>query len=147
VADHYRIINAVRDVVMGLNLPGMADPLQHQVRKLATDRDLPKLPAVLYTPPLAERMPPGEFTEIWRLLPVLITFADADNQSLVLREDQLDWRELVLDHFERTALLAGVPEVWNRTIEPGPVIDPDLWKNAQLFRGSILIWFWIAKGR
>src|SRR5262245_7935075 len=139
MADHYRIITAVKDVVVGLGLPGMDDPRQHQIRKLATDRDLPLLPAVMYTPPLTERMHPGQFPLIYRLYPVLITFCDVDNQSLTLKEEQLDWRELVLDHFERTNLLAGVNEVWNRTIEPGPVVDQDLWKNAQLFRGNILL--------
>ena len=144
---HYSILNAVANAIRGLGLDGLTNDDVY-VLKAYTDREavvnLPAIEVVLYD---KERILPGTFETMWRGYPVLIVFLTVNNQDLAVREAELKWREQVLDYFERTNVLTGVPEVWNRTIETGFIVDLELFKNKQVFSGAILISFWITKDR
>lgn len=142
---HYQLISGVAGAIRSLSLEGIVSNAVYE-RKIPTDRDV-LLPCVQVTPWLSEEMMPGTFETLERGYPVLITFLAANNQELELQEPELMWRELVLDYFDRNARLAAVGEVWGRKINPLPIVDPDLFKNKNLFAGAILITFAITKAR
>src|SRR5262245_59153977 len=146
-AVHYRILNTVATQIRALNLTGLA-PERVYVLKAPTDREavvtLPAIEVCLWS---QERMLPGTFEDLWRGYPVLVVFLSTNNQDLTVQEGELKWREEVTDWFERQNTLPGVDEVWNLTIEPGPIVDVDLFKNKQVFIGAILLSFWVHKDR
>lgn len=144
---HYAILGAVQTRIQALALSGIASGQVYK-RKLPTDRGV-TLPCVLVTlGGDAETIEPGSYETTEVGYPVLVTTVAAGNQAFTLSDDELQWRQSIIDEFLDKPL-AGVTEadVYDCRVEPRSVIDVGLWHEQNLSVSAVLLRFLASKTR
>jgi hypothetical protein len=150
------ILQSVRQEILALSLPGMADD---HVKIVKVYRNLapsvvPGLPGVLIFPSGVETMTPVTNASDDIGYPVAVAMLaddradeadetnDGDETALSadkFRDRLLYWRERIRDHFIGQRL-ANVITVWDCKVEPSVVVDPPE-KMVNLWRGALVLRF------
>lgn len=135
-AKHKLILEAVLATIQGLSLSGISNASIVE-RVLPVDRQLTP-PFVLVTEAGQETELPGTTgADDWGY-PVLVAIVSASNQSTATVDGELLWRERVRKAFHNKRL-AGITSVWRCLVEPGPVIDPTAWQQANLTVSTLTV--------
>lgn len=137
---HLQVLQAVQAKIQGLTLSVFAAARVY-VQAVPTDReDLVTLPAILVTPSGPETYPEtGTNVEDDTGFPALVTFVTASNQNLAVQDAELADRATVRGAFRNRHLAVAAGTVYLCRLEPGPVLDPGLWKQQNLNVGSFLV--------
>jgi hypothetical protein len=119
-------------------------------RRLANDRNT-TLPCLIVAQGDREDILPGDFEDTEVLYPVLVVHEFATNQDLTPNNDELLWRQRMLDAFddwERTLKpLVTTAEVTMIQIDTQPVIDLTQFLQANVDVGGMLFSFRTLRGR
>jgi hypothetical protein len=128
---HERIVDSVREFILGLALPGVtADPDLHLKAKVGAKLKevLNGNPDCVYYLPAAETFGVGDNSFDTVLYPVNVVFNRMSGHGLVEGlSNLLKSRELAGQAFSGSPL-PDVPEVHTLEIRPGIVIDPSRWE-------------------
>jgi hypothetical protein len=120
------------------------------VRKLPTDRGLTLLPAIVVSLGQQERYDDGDFEDIVVDYPVLVCTLFATNQVITLNDDELRWRQQILDmgvEFVRTIRDAVTSaDVSQCRIDPHPAVDLSNFQ-ANLDVNVLALWFRATRAR
>lgn len=147
-AIHYEALLGVQATVQGLNLTGIPahvalHPASVVLRKLPTDRNL-SIPCVIVSlVPMPESLEGTLNNSDDYGYPCMVTIVNANNQDLTVAEPELKWREQIKQAFNNKrpdALVAAVsvplrPCRW----EPAPVLDLNLFQQANLFVSAAIV--------
>lgn len=140
---HVAAVYAVQAVIAGMNLPGLAASRVF-TRLLPVDREITaaQLPCVVLSPaPEEEAFEEGLSSYQSWFRPVVVECVSASNAEFELTADVdavLYWREQILLRFNRRPLSA-LTQVPRCVVEPGPICDPGLWQQANLFVSQLVI--------
>jgi hypothetical protein len=119
-------------------------------RRLADDRNTTP-PCLLVVQGPKEEILPGDFENIEIRYPVLMVHEFATNQDLTPNDDELRWRQQIIDVLDEwETLLRPLVQTAHVTmceIDTQPVIDPTLFLQANVDVGGILAWFQTLRGR
>lgn len=148
-AIHFSALQGVQAVIQGLDLTGLpeASPLPDErvyLRKLPAEWRGLILPCVVVSLVPLPELNPGTLTQSEDYgYPCLVTVIVPNNQDLTLVEAELKWRERVKQAFQRKRPAALVTELGTAflftTWEPSPVLDLDLFKQANLFVSAAVV--------
>jgi hypothetical protein len=143
---HWRILDAVRQAVVDLALEGIP-ARQVYLRKAPYGEDVGK-PAVIVWPGGTEELygPASSMKARETGYPAAVTFVPANERSPQLTEPEMVWRRSVLKRFLDGPDLVADGRPWRCTVEPGPIVDPDLWVKTGWFTGGVLLRFWGVGG-
>jgi hypothetical protein len=119
-------------------------------RRLADDRNTTP-PCLLVVQGPKEEVLPGDFEDLEVRYPVLMVHEFATNQDLTPNDDELRWRQQIIDALDQweTTLrpLVLSAHVTMCEIDTQPVIDPTLFLQANVDVGGIMAWFRTLRGR
>lgn len=137
---HLQVLQAVAAKIQALPL-GVFKAAQVYVFAVPTDReDLVTLPAVVVSPSGLETYPEsGTNAADDTGFPALVTFVTASNQALGVADAELADRAAVRSAFRNRHLTVAAGTVYLCRLEPGPVIDPGLWKQQNINVGQFLV--------
>lgn len=139
---HYRCLVAVQEAIQGLDLTGIADAQIYRMN-LPTDRNTQAtitLPCVIVSQPGQELELEGTNLRDDIGYPVLITFVDKNNQNTTANQARdLLWRQRVYRLFRHQRTITSVTEIERCEVEPGPIIDPGLFQQQNLWIGSLVV--------
>lgn len=127
-----RCANAIRDFVLGLQIPGVAtDPEQHVVAKVGEKFDkvvesksLKQAVFYLWAP---ETYSVANASEDFVKIPVVVSWIQKSSQGLVTNKTAITRFREIIHRSMAICELSEVPEVYSVSFLPGAVIDPSQW--------------------
>lgn len=153
---HGKLIDATVSAIEGLNLSGVADAnvLGQAVAegKESATSGVSNYPAIVVSPVNRETIPPlgGTNKRDEVTYPVQVAIVDAANrsQSLTQLDTWLKYREDLIDHFIHNRVsITGNHRVSDQTIVPGPIVEPNAWREKDLFVSMFMIEFKLWRER
>jgi hypothetical protein len=158
---HYGLCQYVQERIRDVRLaiegvePDLRTLPPHQVylRRLPTERDC-EFPCVILCPWAFEGIEDESFEDQNCTFQVLVWIVFANNQDYALAENELLWRQQIVDAFDGEPLVAlidpastlvddlkSLANVSGCTIEPVSILDADAWQNANLALSGMVLRF------
>lgn len=156
---HFDILQAVRQAVSDLNLP-LVPRDQIYLRRIPTDRQV-TLPACIIAPIGVETLPPSTNASDDVGFPVLITLVNGVNKdttalaseraakdlTMEISRVELEWRQEVRRAFHNKRLPGLEQRVYRCIVEPQPILDLPIYRDADLVVSSLLVRCFVREQR
>jgi hypothetical protein len=152
---HKAVTDFTFATVAALTLTGSPQVVE---RKVPTDRNL-TAPFILVALGERERLDwpqagePGSSETLYTGYPVVVVFGQKSNQALAVDDVELSWRDVVLTTFRDRDTFLVVPGLptgqtfLHCQVEPMPIIDLTLFREANIVAGALTLWYWIERPR
>jgi UDP:flavonoid glycosyltransferase YjiC (YdhE family) len=144
---HYDILVAVAAAIKALALEGVPAN-QVVVRKAPYGADLQKPALVVWPGGREDFRGPASNSDAREVgYPVAVTYVPASPQESGLTAKELAWRAAIVKRFEDGPAVKIADQEWPAQVEPGDIIDAQLFQTTGWFVGTVLLRFWGMQDR